>query len=75
MLELRTLQLQIDGLRAGGFQLRLGLRDVGACDDSGGILVLRQRVRALIGVDGLIEQLVLGVERSQLKVVGRKFSR
>ena len=70
MLELCPLQSYVDRLRLRGRELCVCLFHVGPRDDPGIVLVLRQRRGALVGVDGLIEERQLGVERPQLEVVG-----
>ena len=73
MFELRPLQPDVDGLCLRGGELRVGLLDVRTRDDARIVLVASQRCGTLVGLDRLIEEVQLGVERARLKVVDRKF--
>ncbi len=57
VLELRALHADVDGLRLGRLDQRLRQRDVDLGGDPGGIAVLRQLQRLLVGDDGGLQQL------------------
>ena len=74
MLELRALYFHVDGLRARGFQLSLGLSNVDGGGKSAVVASLRQVERFLVRDDGGVEKLFLRVQSSQRKIVERQLS-
>ena len=73
MLERGTLDIDVDILRASGFELRLRLGHIHGGSDATPIAALRQLKRFLIGHDGRVEELLLRIEAAQLEVVEREF--
>ena len=67
MFEFRTLDRNVQSLRARRFELSLRLRDVGFGCDTSSEAVLRQVEGFLITVNGRFEKLFLGIEAPQFE--------
>ena len=75
MLELRARCVDVGVLRARRLELRVGLRNRRRVDRTGRELLLQQRQCVRVRVHGVVEQLLLRVERAQREIVGRETGR
>ena len=72
MLQRRALHAKIDGLRPRGLDLGRRLHYIGLGHNAGGVLVLHQFERLVVGGHRLLQQELLRVQRAQLKVILRE---
>ena len=73
MFQLRPLHAEIDRLRDGTFQLRVGLHHVGFRGNADVVAIFGELKRFFIGDDGVIEHLFLCVTHAQLQIAGDEF--
>ena len=69
VLELGSLDVDVRGLNAGAFELRLGLVDVGLAGDAALEAVVGDAVGLFVGLDGVEEELLVGVVGARFEVV------
>ena len=70
VLQLRALHAGIDRLGLSALQLRLGLHHVHLGGDARRVAIAGELERLIEGRGGIVEQLLLRVEHTQLKIVG-----
>lgn len=69
MRRLRDLNVDVGGLQAGAFALRLRLRGGGSVDRAVGHLLLENPERSGVSGDAVVEELLLDLQRTHQEVV------